>query len=588
MEPQPSVGTLPAGNGPIAATIALRGLPAEEMVDAAGHFVITSGLRNVAVGSFVLLEGGGMGVGDEAIAAYNWSLQRPAGSSATLDNPRSRTPTFIPDVTGYYTVELTVANQEGVWGSAASLTIHAGTWVGAGFINGTAASAPQCIACHADLVERWAGTRHATSLARAIEGKFGKYYLSHCISCHTVGYDEAAVNGGFDDIAEEVGWTYPDALVEGNWEKLVANYPRLANLANIQCENCHGPGSGHSGEREAIAVSLRIDVCAVCHDPLREFRAAQWANSGHADTSFTALAPDAAGGRGCVRCHTAEGFIADLDGKEFTGEGLQQVTCAVCHDPHDATHERQLRVFDTIALADGTLVTGVGPSALCMACHSGGVDPEQVDMEGPILPHGNTAAEMMLGIGGYDYGEAVEDSAHSSVIRGCVRCHMAPTPGMDDMGTPDDIGDDVPLPGHNQVGEHTFRMSWDGGTPGDPTDDVENIAACTECHGELSTFNRTAGGDYDGDGRIEGIQDEVQGLLDLVGAELAAQGVQWKDGYWDSDTINTQPQRAAVYNWSFVNCDGSRGIHNTGRAVRLLQLAYRHLSGDDVPGATLR
>jgi hypothetical protein len=223
-----------------------------------------------------------------------------------------------------------------------------------------------------------------------------------------------------------------------------------------------------------------------------------------------------------------------------------------------------------------------------MTCHNGRAGPKQMHRDEPILPHGNTASEMIVGTGGYDYGQAIEDSAHTSVIRGCVGCHMAPTPGMDDRGTPDDVGDDVPLPGHNQVGEHTFRMAWDGGTPDDPADDVENVTACTGCHEELSSFNRKAAGDYDGDGEVEGIQDEVQGLLDLVGAEMLAQGVQWQGeyAYWGSAT--TEAQRAAIYNWSFVIRDGSLGIHNAGRAVRLLQLTYRHLTGHDVPRATLR
>ena len=33
-------------------------------------------------------------------------------------------------------------------------------------------------------------------------------------------------------------------------------------------------------------------------------------------------------------------------------------------------------------------------------------------------------------------------------------------------------------------------------------------------------------------------------------------------GYWG--TVTTEAQRAAVYNWSFVGCDGSMGIHNGG------------------------
>ena len=69
------------------------------------------------------------------------------------------------------------------------------------------------------------------------------HYNSGCIQCHVVGYDTdpLAVNGGFDDVAASLDppWTFPDELVPGNWD---AMDPKLQNLSNIQCENCHGAG----------------------------------------------------------------------------------------------------------------------------------------------------------------------------------------------------------------------------------------------------------------------------------------------------------------------------------------------------------
>jgi hypothetical protein len=580
-----SVGARLAGDEPITATITLRGFAREDCVDADGRCVVTSGLENVAVGSYVLLDGGGSAIGRDAIAGYMWTLQAPGGSGAALDHSSSSSPVFVPDVSGDYTVTLTVANRQGEWGPAASLTVHAGTWVGWGIDDQVTANPPHCIACHADRVQAWAGTRHASCFERAIDGNLGEHYVDRCNACHTLGYDRNAASAGFDDVARDVEWALPETLVAGNWDSLATRVSRLANLANVQCENCHGPGSEHGGRREGIALSLRTEVCDVCHDPLRQFRAAQWVASAHDDVGFAVPSLSPSGGELCWRCHLGQGLIDYVDGKAVVGGGLQRVTCAVCHDPHDATHEHQLRVFDAVILPGGRQVTDVGPSALCMMCHNGGVSSEQVYGDEPILPHGSTAAEMMAGAGGYDYGQNIEDSAHLVVIPGCVGCHMAPTLGMDDRGTPDDVGDDVPLRGHSRVGEHTFRMAWNGGTPDDLTDDVENVAVCRDCHAELSTFNRTAKGDYDGDGDTEGIQEEVWGLLELVRAEILAQGVQWQGETPVWSTVTTEAQRGAIYNLSFVLCDGSLGVHNAGRAVRLLQLAYRHLTGQDVPGA---
>ena len=64
-------------NDSITTTITLRGLPVQETIDAAGHLVVSNGLRNVAVGSHVLLQGGGAGVSDEAGAGYAWTLRCP-------------------------------------------------------------------------------------------------------------------------------------------------------------------------------------------------------------------------------------------------------------------------------------------------------------------------------------------------------------------------------------------------------------------------------------------------------------------------------------------------------------------------------
>ena len=110
-----------------------------------------------------------------------------------------------------------------------------------------------CAACHAgqlaeDKVTPWSQTSHATFFTEAIDGQKSAFYNESCIQCHVLGYDtsEEADNGGFDDLADGF-WTFPETLEEGNWDDMVNNYPGLANLANILCEHCHGPGSDHFG-----------------------------------------------------------------------------------------------------------------------------------------------------------------------------------------------------------------------------------------------------------------------------------------------------------------------------------------------------
>ncbi len=581
--------TLVQASGPTTATIALIGLPVEDTLDAAGYLVVSSGLENVAVETHVLLEGGGMGVQPEAVSAYSWTLQSPQGSTTVLSDPTSRYPTFIPDQAGTFVVGLSVADQQGDYGPTTYLTVTAGTWVGVGVFSDGASHPSQCINCHEDVVAAWQQTLHATSLIRAIDGQYGEYYFENCIYCHTVGYAQAADNGGFDDVARELGWTYPETLAEGNWNELVSNYPRLADLGNPQCENCHGPGSQESDDVNNVAVSLRPDLCIVCHDPLRQDRCPQWVGSSHSDTSITAS--DGLNGIDdprCAACHTAEGAIAFWSGETVVGGGMEAVTCAVCHDPHEYTSEYQLRVFDTVSLPDGIQVRQVGSSALCMSCHNAVVGSEIVDDEMSFRsPHGG-AAEMLTGTGGYDYGEVIYDSSHSNVNEVewdsvCIDCHIG-THSVN-IWLEQDI-EAIATAMNNPVGGHTFGMRWDG-EASDPSDDMENIAACEMCHKGISHINGPAADDYDGNGKVEGVQDEVQGLLDLVRAEIIATGVDWEDESLRWDSARTQEQRAAIYNWSFVARDRSLGIHNLGRSVQLLQITYRHLTGQDIPGAIL-
>jgi hypothetical protein len=191
-----------------------------------------------------------------------------------------------------------------------------------------------------------------------------------------------------------------------------------------------------------------------------------------------------------------------------------------------------------------------------------------------VYPHHSTAAEMIAGTGGYDYGKPVANSMHTQFGVNCVNsCHKAPTLGWVD-----------------QFGADTYKLiSKDG---------VENIAVCNKCHPPAvrlglksfnsTRFNRHKLGDYDGNGAAEGVQDEIQGLLVVLFEAIQASGVEPldHDPYWKN--VTTDAQKAAIYNWSFVSHDKSLGIHNTARSVQLLQRSYKDLTGQDVPGAVLR
>ncbi|HEY1341835.1 MAG TPA: hypothetical protein VGF59_30190, partial [Bryobacteraceae bacterium] len=82
--------------------------------------------------------------------------------------------------------------------------------------------------------------------------------------------------------------------------------------------------------------------------------------------------------------------------------------------------------------------------------------------------------------------------------------------------------------------------------------------------------------DYDGDGKIDGVQTEVQHLLDRLAALLPPAG-KAKDSL-AIDSTWTRAQLEAAYNWQFVKEDGSLGIHNTAYAVGLLKASIANLT----------
>jgi hypothetical protein len=183
-------------------------------------------------------------------------------------------------------------------------------------------------------------------------------------------------------------------------------------------------------------------------------------------------------------------------------------------------------------------------------------------------------------------------------------------------------------PGHNLVGGHSFALR--AGT-------LLHTAACTGCHAGLDTFDRTAHGDYDGDGFLEGIQSEVTGLGGLVQEQLSLAAAR----LWPAETGGGAPAvvkfhgrirvlkdyvagvsdaacnpavptdwpescfafaaqaipqatpsqtdfLAAAWNYFLVEGDKSRGVHNTAFSVAVLQRSYQALAGEPVPGAVIR
>jgi len=548
----------------------------------------TGGLTTVGVGQPVNLEAEvDIGVPASQIAGVTWTLaSKPASSKAVLADSTlgSKVPIYLPadrliyqvagrkllrpDVSGIYNINATITTA-GSGVATVSVMITASDYVGIS----------ACSACHKNgpagtifsMVNDWSKTAHSSIFTNSIDGKGAIVngvpypYTSECWGCHTVGYDTNATepNGGFNTVMAQTKWVAPTVLQAGNF---AAMPPALQNVSNIQCENCHGPGSNHvvtGGDPRLISKVYTAGTCVQCHSEAPyHVKGMEWNNSAHAVTTR-----DPAGNAACVGCHTNNGFIDRINGVGPADLSYDAISCQTCHEPHGettpSTNLHLVRTLAAVTLADGTKVTTAGAGTLCMNCHQSRQNAVTYAAKTPgstyFGPHEGPQADMIMGTNGFTYGQDIPSSAHREVVADtCVGCHsQAPAATDKALG---------------QVGGHTFKMSF-AGTATIPAEQL--VGACQTCHGsDITTFNFPLF-DYDGDGVIDGAQTEVQHLLDKLGLLLPPVG-QAKTSL-TIDSTWTQPQLEAAYNYLYVQHDGSLGIHNMAYTVGLLKASIEDL-----------
>jgi len=206
--------------------------------------------------------------------------------------------------------------------------------------------------------------------------------------------------------------------------------------------------------------------------------------------------------------------------------------CRACHEIHTTFTGADWALATTApvelyAFAGSTFDGGDGN--LCANCHQ----PRRAiadAVDGMIEvtsthwgPHHGPQSAMMLGLAGAGTVEG-SPSGHYSLVEGtCATCHM---------GTGAD---------------HSFEPSVD---------------ACVECHADAEDFD------------INGLQTEVQEMLDRLGAELVQRG--WlsensPDGHPNVDFV-PEAEAAGLWNWIYIaHEDKSLGVHNPAYTKALLE-----------------
>ncbi|MGD8450806.1 MAG: multiheme c-type cytochrome [Phycisphaerae bacterium] len=354
----------------------------------------------------------------------------------------------------------------------------------------TYVGAANCADCHSGNHADWMQTIHATAFSTLVNDGAGDNVL--CFPCHSVGYGKAS---GFVDLD-----TTPD-------------------LANVQCENCHGPGSNHLSDPYGFPLErpLDADLCGACHQSCHGLcgenhhpQYEQWSESKHS----TALIdiqwlPDTE--QECLQCHSTDYRLAPPGEEPQVWEAIYDLECVACHDPHGGPNVGQLRL---------------PPYELCAECHTMG------DVMPPDMPD-QPQSEMLHGFGGFALDGTPLNGPYSmhwwGIADECAVCHVHEEP----YGGPQQPVNSG----------HLF---------------VHNLRACLPCHTEETATLL-----------VEGMHAEVTLRL----TRIARYFTPGDPLYIDPATLppaELARYEIARFNYLLVEADRSFGSHNPEYARALL------------------
>lgn len=327
-----------------------------------------------------------------------------------------------------------------------------------------------CGACHSDYQAQWERTGHAFAWAGLQQSASVRAF---CEGCHTV--------NSLGNIALEDG-----GLAQGGH---AAGTDHGGRYLDVQCESCHGPGLDHvlapgPGNIPLAPIEVGADLsfgCGECHQGAHHPFVEEWERSPHAEVE---LAP-ATRAPECSSCHTGEGALlrlgvtADYLNKDvlLASDAVNaQITCAVCHDPHSARHDGQLRVP-----LGGVPVE----QTLCAQCHDRHPRPDTRSRQAWLGPH-SPETGMLAGNAGWfppssslAPGQVTGPHGGASNERMCGSCHVV------EYSVHDELTD---MEFH--TAGHGFRAAPCVGANGIPsgaedcalTVEARSFRGCVECH----------------------------------------------------------------------------------------------------------
>jgi len=447
--------------------------------------------------------------------------------------------------------------------------------------------AAACAECHGEIYQSWSHTTHANAF-QLLKDR-GQDKNPACVVCHTVGF---GTSGGFTSEA------------------------KTPQYANIQCENCHGPGGDHMSSGEVPTVfpiaTFSPKMCAGCHNGYMHPTYDEWKSSTHsrvvpdlvADFSSTNRATAIARMGSCGPCHSGAVRSAMLEANSlFTWNDRTNVVfpsglvatntpqvCIVCHDQHEVhvytnvisgtIYTNQIRnpLSSLVNFSYNTatnFASQYNPAVnLCAQCHN--ARGATVGSSGRP-PHYSPQYNILIGTIGVTTDPQPPQGAHRNNPLQCAGCHVF------------SHGEENPTPAAPAYTGHTFK----------PT-----IEACRSCHtdatGDKTATNLLATTQAD----VKLLVSATKGLLDQWATTKNTNSWAAKYGSlgWEytapgelsnplANPLTVGPSTAeqaqipaaikdARYNLYLVSRDKSNGIHNAPYVKYLLSVAQTKVNAE--------
>jgi len=366
-------------------------------------------------------------------------------------------------------------------------------------------------------------------------------------------------------------------------------------ILSTGCEGPQGPPGPPGNPQFAFEGFADSIQCGDCHTPDMDTmyfvyaRKYQWANSQHAIGGNLER-----NGPNCGGCHTTEGFLQRWR-EGWTTQAVDEIlnpsppNCFACHSPHlranFSLREAEPVIIKSYIAGVPDAVFDYGAGNQCVQCHQTRntspmtpvPDPTKTAVTDTITiktsrwyPHYGVQGQMLMGAGGfefvdYPYTGSSNHSSNTGILEnGCASCHMGVQ--SDDLGT-------------GNAGGHTMRITW---VPaGEEGGDVSYfLAGCQDagCHGESIETTDIPGPSTGG----VGAQTLVAAYVDTLYGLMEARGWFNADGSLNASSssplkIAPESRSGALYNYFFIEHEGSMGVHNTKYALELLKSSVAEL-----------